>query len=368
MILVIDRRASLVRHDSGVLRVDTEGEEPRRAPIAQLELVVVYGNPMAETAVWRALANAAVPVVMLPSRGPDGPAVLAGGLATQLPLRRMQHRCANQPDQALALARWVLRHKLAGYDLPLATLRERHGADPTHCETFLRRRDQALAALSQVANHDAAMGVEGQVAHAWFGLLAQSLNPNWKFTGRNRRPPLDPVNALLSLGYTLVGTEIHHGVMAAGLDPSLGFLHQPSPGRESMVLDLIEVFRGGVDHFVLSHIDPGGPDQADYYYREAEGCRLSKAARPVFFGAWAERRDAWPYPLGQQKAPLPSVAMAWGGGGSPPNAVSPKLTPYAPDDVPAWPTGGLREQISGWIERLRTELKCVAPNPEEPAL
>ena len=339
MILVIDRRASLLRHDSGVLRVDTEGEEPRRAPINQLELVVVYGNPMAETAVWRALANAAVPVVMLPSRGPDGPAVLAGGLATQLPLRRMQHRCADQPDQALALARWVLRHKLAGYDLALAALRDRHHADRDQCAAFARRRDLGLAALADVTTTDAAMGVEGQVAHAWFGLLAQNINPNWKFTGRNRRPPLDPVNSLLSLGYTLIGTEIHQGVMAAGLDPSLGFLHQPYPGRESMVLDLTEVFRGGVDHFVLSHIDPAGPDQADYYYREAEGCRLSKTARPAFFGAWAQRRDAWPYPL----------------------------TPHTPPhDTTDWPTGALREQINGWIERLRAEMKRVSPQPEEP--
>jgi len=336
MILVIDRRASLVRHDAGVLRIDTEGEETRRAPIAQIELVVVYGNPLVETAVWRALANAAVPAVLLPSRGPDGPAVLAGGLATQLPLRRMQHRRAADPGHALALARWVLGHKLAGYDLPLAALRERHQADADACAAFLQRRDQALAQLRTVAGHDAAMGLEGQVAHAWFGLLAQSLNPAWKFNGRNRRPPQDPVNALLSLGYTLIGTDIHQCVMAAGLDPSLGFLHQPRAGREAMVLDLAEIFRCGVDHFVLSHIDPAGPDQTHYYYREAEGCRLSKAGRPRFFGAWAERREAWPHPL-------------------------------AKADSPEWPAGGIREQINGWIERLRTEMKRIAPEPEDPA-
>ena len=87
------------------LRIDTEGEPTRRAPVAQLELVIVYGNPLAETAVWRALAKAGVPAVLLPARGPDSPAVLAGGLATQLPLRRLQHRRAADPGLALALAR-----------------------------------------------------------------------------------------------------------------------------------------------------------------------------------------------------------------------------------------------------------------------
>lgn len=335
MILVIDRRACVLRHDGGMLRVECEGEATRRAPIAQLELVVVYGNPMAETAVWRALAKAGVPAVLLPARGADGPAVLGNGLATQPPLRRLQHRRAAHPTQALGLARWVVRQKLLGYDLPLARLGERHQADPALCAAFRARRDHALAALAAVAGHDEAMGIEGQVAHAWFGLLAHSLNPAWGFTGRNRGPPRNPVNALLSLGYTLVGAEVHQAVMACGLDPSLGFLHRPAAGRESMVLDLTEVFRGGVDDLVLRYIDPAGPKQADWYYRESEGCRLGKAARPRFFGTWAIRRAEWPYPL-------------------------------RPDPQADWPTGGLREQINGWIERLRAAMKASDPNREGP--
>jgi CRISP-associated protein Cas1 len=340
MILVVDRRGCTLRYESGTVRVECAGEDARRAPIAQLELAVIYGNPLAETAVWRALANAGVPVVMLPARGRDGPAVLAGGLATQLPLRRLQHRRAADPQRALGLARWVLRHKLLGYDLPLAALRDRHAADPAACAAFLARRDQALAALAQVADRDAAMGVEGQIAHAWFGLAAQTVNPAWRFSGRNRRPPRDPVNALLSLGYTLVGAEIHHCVMASGLDPSLGFLHQPAPGRESMVLDLVEIFRGGVDDLALRYIDPAGPNDADWYYRETEGCRASKAARPRFYGTWAARRAQWPYPLRND-----------------PNA----------DPESEWPWGGLREQINGWIERLRAEMKCGDSQPDDPA-
>lgn len=124
--------------------------------------------------------------------------------------------------------------------------------------------------------------------------------------------------------------------MALGLDPSLGFLHQPLPGRESMVLDLTEVFRGGVDHFVLGWIDPAGPDQSHWYYRDEEGCRLSKAARPGFYGAWAAYRNHWPYPLGDQTEP-------------------------------EWPRGTLREQIHGWIERLRAEMKAMPSRTPEPS-
>jgi CRISPR-associated protein Cas1 len=328
MILVVDRRACRLRHDSGVLIVECEGRDTQRAPVAQLEQVVVYGNPMAETAVWRALANAAVPAVLLPSRGADGAAVLANGLAAAFPLRRLQHQLAADPERAQALAAWVVRHKLLGYDLPLRALQRRHGADPAACAEFIARRDQALASLERTTSEDALLGIEGQMANAWFGLLAAALAPAWRFTGRNRRPPRDPVNALLSLGYTLLGSEVHQCAVASGLDPSLGFLHQPAPGRESMALDIVEIFRGGVDHFALSWIAPGGPGQADFYYRAREGCRLSKGARPRFYGAWAGRRSDWPHPL-------------------------------APAEEREWASGALREQINGWIERLRAQMKLL---------
>lgn len=334
MILVIDRRGSTLRHQQGVLRLESPGEPVRRAPVAQLDLVVVHGNLMAETAAWRALANAGVPTVMLPARGRDAPAVLANGLATQLPMRRLQHRLADDPRRSLSVARWLVRQKLLGYDLPLGALGSRHQLDAALAERFITRRDQAVASLDTAGDYGGIIGIEGQIAHAWFGLIAATLDPAWGFAGRNRRPPRDPVNALLSLGYTLVGTEVHQGVMSAGLDPSLGFLHQPLPGRESLVLDLTEIFRSAVDHFVLGWIHPEGPDQHHWVYREQEGCRLAKAARPAFYAAWAGRREQWPYAI-------------------------------RPEGADEWPAGSLREQINGWIERLRSEMKRLAPDQEE---
>jgi CRISPR-associated protein Cas1 len=334
MILVIDRRDSTLRQDHGVLRLESPGQPVRRAPIAQLELVVVYGNAMAETAVWRALANAGVPAVMLPARGRDGPAILANGLATQLPIRRLQHRHASDAGTSLALVRWMIRHKLMGYDLPLTALSKRHELENAARAAFLARRDRALTTLEDTTDYDTLIGIEGQVAHAWFGLIADTLNPAWGFTGRNRRPPRDPLNALLSLGYTLVGAEVHQGIVSTGLDPSLGFLHQPVPGRESMVLDLTEIFRSGVDYFALNWIHPDGPDQRHWYYREQEGCRLAKEARPAFYGAWAMCRTQWPYPIHQ-------------------------------GDGDEWPDGDLRGQINGWIERLRDEMKRLVVDPED---
>lgn len=330
MILVIDHRDARVRHDNGVICLERPDAPPRRVPINPLELVVVYGNPLAETVVWRKLAAAGVPTVLLPVRGSDPPAVLANGLATQLPLRRLQHRCAADPACALTVARALIAEKLAGYELPLTVLQQRQGAEASACAQFLQRRDQALVALQGAACIDSALGIEGQVAQAWFSLVAATLATAWGFAGRNRRPPRDPVNAALSLGYTLAGAEIHQVVVAAGLDPSFGFLHQPAPGREALVLDLTEVFRAAVDHFVLSWIDPSGPDPHHWYHRTDTGCRLSKAARPAFFQAWATHRRRWP------------------------NHV------HAEADT-EWPSSPFTQQIRGAIARLRAWLKILDP-------
>jgi len=145
-------------------------------------------------------------------------------------------------------------------------------------------------------------GVEGQLAHAWFSLLSRYLDPQWHFTERNRRPPRDPVNALLSLGYTLTMSEIRQSVIGFGLDPSLGFLHQDYPGRESMALDVTEIFRSAVDCFVLQSLAEGLFSTDSFYYRSVEGCRLSKQARPCFFQAWASYRENWPRPLAGQSS------------------------------------------------------------------
>jgi CRISPR-associated protein Cas1 len=221
--------------------------------------------------------------------------MLGSGLATQLPLRRMQHRCAENPTHAAALAAWIVDCKLRSYHLPLARLRQALNEEGNHrCDAFAGIVEGSRKALSSTEEVAAVMGQEGYVARAWFTLLAESLPATWQFSGRNRRPPRDPVNALLSLGYTLLHGEARQIAIASGLDPSLGFLHQDYPGREALVLDICEPFRAGVDTLTIDLIFREAFHPQDFYYREQEGCRLSKMARPLFYQYWAECRENWP--------------------------------------------------------------------------
>lgn len=296
MLLVIDRKETVVRYLSGTLRIERPDEPPKTVPIQMLEQVVVYGNPLVESAVWRALADAGVPATLVDVRGKQQSAFLGAGLATQLPTRRMQHRCADGADKQLAVARYVVQQKLRSYALPLQRLACLYEPGENNTQAFQTQVEQTLAKLPAANSFNSLSGLEGQVAAAWFALLAAPL-AQWGFKGRNRQPPRDPVNALLSLGYTLMLSEVRHTVMQAGFDPALGFLHQDYPGRESLPLDVLETFRATVDTLVLEWLQRTPLDKGSFYYRESEGCRLSKAARPAFYAAWAQLRQHCPRPF-----------------------------------------------------------------------
>ncbi len=323
MLLILDNRRLTVRHDRDTLLLEAPDQPQRRIPVNLLDQVIVHGNPHIEVGVWRLLASRNVPALLLPVRGRQEPAILATGLATALPLRRLQHRCADRPAARRHIAAWLLRAKLEGYGLPLAAWPEAVRAD---CES---QRRQALERLDQATDPTALLGIEGAFANAWFGLLARQLPAAWRFTGRNRRPPRDPVNALLSLGYTLLGAEVRHVLLGEGLDPALGFLHEDHPGRDSLVLDLVEPFRGGVDRFVLELLTHLRPD--DFSHSQADGCRLRKAARQTFYDHWAERRENWPRA-----------------------AASGEVLSLSP----------LREQIRGRAMALREQLKQACPDDD----
>lgn len=296
MICVIDHKNTHIRYQAGCLhiRYNKQGRKQAPLPINQLEQVIVYGNPVVETTVWRKLAEAGVVVVMLAARGKPEAAMLGSGLAVRLPLRRMQHRIADDSGKSVAMARWFVAGKFRSYLLPLDSLVRLYKPDMGDEEQFRQRLDRAGNQLDQATTVSELMGIEGRLARAWFRLLAKALPAKFHFTGRNRRPPLDPVNSLLSLGYTMLLSEVRQILLCEGFDPSLGFLHQEHPGREALALDFLEIFRAGIDDFILNWLHTTPFDKRSFYYRADEGCRLAKATRPLFYQAWAQQREQWP--------------------------------------------------------------------------
>jgi len=226
--------------------------------------------------------------VVLPGRGRGAAVHIGAALGNTIEPRIAQHQAGGDPAAAVKIARRLAAGKVHAQ----AELRARLDPEEADSRRLRQQQDQSLEHLLTASDNATIMGLEGAAAAAWYAWLAERIPAQWRFTGRNRRPPRDPVNALLSLGYTLLGTEMLRAVQIRGLDPALGFLHGVLPGRESLVLDLIEPLRPSVDLIVLGLLDHLLPTQFSYSARN--GCRLNKHGRGQFFRAWAVARNDWP--------------------------------------------------------------------------
>ena len=330
MLLVIDRQRTQVHYQAGVLRIEHPDEKTKTVPLKLLNQMVVYGNPLIDAGVWRALVEENITAVLLAQRGHQTVAFAGAGLTTSLPLRRMQFQCAESPQQSIKIARFIIDQKFKSYQLPLGYLAKNDDLTLDNQQTFQQALVDAQQQLAKANTINHIMGLEGSIAAKWFALLSQYLNKTWQFTQRNRQPPRDPINALLSLGYTLMLSEVRHALLSSGFDPAFGFLHQPYPAREALALDLLESFRANIDTFVLHCVYEQRFQTSDFYYRETEGCRLSKSARPQFYQAWAQ----W-----QESSPRPFQTLNL--------------------DTDDWETAPLRELINGQVNRFREQLKAL---------
>ncbi len=284
MTLIIDRRgAGLSLSDSGILRVQY-GEETHRVGLQALQQLLLVGEVELSTRVLRACLEAGVSVALMPRRGRGETVHLFPPGPTPFALRHAQHLHYHHPASRLRLARlWVIA-KLRQQQLWL----DAHGLDGASLERF-------VTAAQTAPDHAALMGEEGAGSARYFEQWGPLWQAPWKFVHRSRRPPRDPVNALLSLSYTLALHSIGRQATRRGLEAGIGFLHTPLRGRPALALDLLEPLRPWVDQWVWQWLHGDGntltPDAFDC--NPAEGCRLNRDGRALYFAAWFRAEQAW---------------------------------------------------------------------------
>ena len=221
-----------------------------------LEQLVIVGNLTITAGALDLLAEHHIDTVFLSSHGRLRARLAPAGVGNGS-LRLAQYRLLQSPARATQLARAVVRAKLANQrSLLQRAARQR---DDERLRTGSVAMAAAMARLNRATNVDEVRGFEGAGAAAYFAVFHALVDDaRFPFRGRNRRPPLDAVNALLSFGYTLLFTRMVAAVEIVGLDPLLGTLHAPEASRASLALDLMEPFRPvAVDALIVGGIRRG---------------------------------------------------------------------------------------------------------------
>lgn len=296
--LYLDRRDAVLELDGGAIVVRVGGEAAARLPLGGLERVVVRGaraiDPRLLTALWEQDAA----LLILSGRHGTPTARLLGRDHGDARIRLAQYALAHDPARRLEIGRAIVRAKLEAQRRLLLRLAARR-EDARHA--LLRGAARVAAALAQTdtaAHRDALLGHEGAAAAGYIEALGAVFAPSLGFAGRNRRPPRDPVNAVLSLGYTLLHLEAARIAQIRGLDPLLGILHEPAAHRDSLASDLIEPLRPHVDAWAVE-LFRTRTLRADHFTRDGPACLLGKAGRQSFYAAWDARLPALSRLLGQ---------------------------------------------------------------------
>ena len=293
---VMEPGAKLVKEGRRV-RVKSEHSKGEAVRPEDLNQCVLLGGVGLSGPAVQSLLRSGCEVVFL-SRHGRFLGRLNSGLSKNVVLRQGQYELVREPESRLRLARRFVSGKLANQRRLLLRHQKRHPAESVARAAGSIRR--SMTAVGRATDADVLRGVEGSAAAAYFGCWNDMLRAKgMDLERRIRRPPPDPVNVLLSFGYTLLGNLAHAAVEAAGLDPYLGCLHEARYGRPSLVLDLMEEFRPVlVDSAVLRAVNTRAVRASDFeqaseendsveaaWEREAYEKDEEKAEprRPIFF-------------------------------------------------------------------------------------
>lgn len=276
--------------------VNREKREVARFPLHNLTMIVCFSYGGASPALMGACAERDVGMVFCSPRG-KFLARVSGMSRGNVLLRRTQYRVADDPVQSCMVARNMIFGKLYNARWSMERTRRDHKLR-INDDVFRNAcgiHKELLPQVSQTNELDSLRGLEGVGASAYFGVFDDMIlrqKENFFFHGRNRRPPLDNVNAILSFAYSLLANDCASALESVGLDAYVGFLHRDRPGRSSLALDLMEELRPCMaDRFVLTLINNSIISSCDFQLSESGAVRLTDEGRRKFLKHWQERKQ-----------------------------------------------------------------------------
>ena len=289
--LYVDRRGVELKAEGEALVFTENGERVGTVPLHPLTRVFLRGDVKLTASLLGKLGEHGIGVVVLSGRK-GAPSLLLGRPHNDASRRIAQYRLSLDEAFCLRFSRAIVTAKVQGQ---LDFVRERRAADPMHryvLTTCEKRLTGMIGQIDAQARISSLRGLEGAAAAAYFEALAEILPESLHFGGRNRQPPRDPVNAVLSLTYTLLHAEAVLALYGTGLDPFIGFYHTLNFGRESLACDIMEALRPQADRFVLSLFRQETLTTDDF--TKADGASLlGKAGRARYYAAYETQAESF---------------------------------------------------------------------------
>ncbi len=309
--LYVTTQGTYLRKEGETIVVEVERVIRLRLPLLTLGGIVCFGNVLCSPFLLGACAEAGVAVSFLTENGKHL-ADVVGAPSGNVLLRRVQYRRADDPATSAALARAFIAGKLANTRHQLRrAAREAHADDAADIEAAADGIGHRLRGLATTGlGVDALRGLEGEAAARYFSVFGRLVAPerrgDFPFGDRNRRPPLDPLNALISYLYTLLRMDAAGALAAHGLDPAVGFLHRDRPGRAGLALDLMEELRVPLaDRLALTLINRQQVQARHFRTNETGAVLLGDDGRKEVLTAWQKRKqEEIEHPFLAEKLPI----------------------------------------------------------------
>lgn len=307
----VTTEGAALRLQGETIVAEVDGAEKTQIPMHMVGALVTFGAILLTPALMAACAERGITITLLGRNG-RFQARVEGPVTGNVLLRREQYRRAEKPEE---IVRSLVLGKLSNQRAVLRRQLRDYGADmhDAERETMDRACDRIAQILRRVqlsdTTVDAMRGSEGEAANLYFGVfdhLVRSPDGGLGWTTRSRRPPLDPMNALLSFLYTLLTHDCRSACESVGLDPAVGFLHRDRPGRPSLALDLMEELRAPLaDRTALSLVNRRQLRETDFRRMESGAVLLGDDARKTVLSTWQDRkRDERRHLFLEEKAPI----------------------------------------------------------------
>lgn len=304
------QRSYLSKEGDGIHLRDGEGQT-HRIPLAMIEGVVCFGAVTVSPFLMGHCADNGVSMSFLTETG-RFLARVEGRVSGNVLLRRAQHRASDDPATCRMLAVAMAQGKLANARMVLQR-GARDQPNATQAEklrTGVQAIGRCLRDITGAPNTDTLRGIEGAAGTAYFSAFDALLSiddPKLRFDGRNRRPPRDAVNALLSFLYTLLAQDVAAALEGVGLDPQIGFLHTLRPGRASLALDMMEELRPIMaDRLAISLLNRRQLDSDAFDHQPDGAVFLNEAGRKTVITAYQERKQQ------ERRHPFLRETVPWG--------------------------------------------------------